>query len=106
MAKKRALVLGGNRFFGRHLTLALLADGYEVTLLNRGRIDDHLGESVNRMKVDRSNEADLTRALHGTSWDIVFDQICFTASEARAICNLLVGKTERVVFTSSQVFLP
>ena len=101
--KSRALVLGGNRFFGRHLVLALLEQGYEVTLLNRGRVDDHLGSRVERIQADRSKEADLKKVLSGgKSWDLVFDQICFTATEATAICEILRGKTGRMVFTSSQ----
>ena len=36
MTRGRALVLGGTRFVGRHLTDALLASGWEVTLFNRG----------------------------------------------------------------------
>ena len=102
MIQKRALVIGGNRFFGRHLTLSLLQSGYEVTLLNRGRHDDGLGQRVRRIKANRAERTELENALNGQTWDLVFDQVCFTAKDANTICELLDGRTERVLFTSSQ----
>ncbi len=102
MIQKRALVIGGNRFFGRHLTLSLLESGYDVTLLNRGRHDDGLGSQVRRIKANRLERSELETALKGQTWDLVFDQVCFTAKEALTICELLEGLTERVLFTSSQ----
>ena len=102
MNSKRALVIGGNRFFGRHLTLALLDAGYRVTLLTRGKYGDGLGDRVTRIRADRRDESSLGAALRGKTWGLVFDQICFNVNEARAICKILSGKTERVLFTSSQ----
>lgn len=99
---KRVLILGGNRFFGRHLALALVAEGHKVTLLNRGLSDDLLGQNVERLKVDRKNNVDFKKALMGRSWDFVFDQICYTASDAQLLCEILKGNTEKIIFTSSQ----
>jgi nucleoside-diphosphate-sugar epimerase len=100
--KKSALILGGNRFFGRHLALALLAEDYEVTLLNRGRMDDRLGSQVERFQADRRNEAELQKSLSGKNFDLVFDQICFSATDATSLCEMLKGRAKKVVFTSSQ----
>lgn len=97
--KKSALVLGGNRFFGRHLALALLEQDYEVTLLNRGRADDKLGKKVTRLQSDRRDPADLKRALTGKTWDLVFDQIGFTATDAKSLSEILKGQTERLIFS-------
>lgn len=102
MNKKRALIIGGNRFFGRHLAIELLESGYEVTLLNRGRHDDGFGQKVRRINADRKQRAELEAGLNNQTWDVVFDQICFTAGEATSICELLEGRTERILFTSSQ----
>lgn len=99
---KRVLILGGNRFFGRHLALALVSEGYNVTLLNRGRSDDLLDKSVQRIQVNRKDYDDFKKALMGRSWDLVFDQICYTATDAQFLCEILRGNTEKVIFTSSQ----
>lgn len=106
MSKEKALILGGNRFFGRHLALELIEAGVAVTLLNRGRHDDGLGDRIHRLHADRTNAEELRRALDGGTWDMVFDQICFTADEARNLCRLLKGRTRRIVFTSSQSVYP
>ncbi len=36
------------------------------------------------------------------NWDVVFDQICYEAPDARAICGILAGRVGHYVFTSSQ----
>ena len=73
-----------------------------MTLLNRGNVDDQLGTSVKRIRVDRQNSTALRDSLINLKWDFVFDQICFDAHEARVLCETLEGKTERLVFTSTQ----
>ncbi len=42
MKVKRVLVLGGTRFFGKHLVAALLQAGYDVTIATRGITEDSL----------------------------------------------------------------
>lgn len=102
MKKLKVLILGGNRFFGRHLARELVARGLDVTLLNRGRIDDGLDRTVARLKADRSNSDELSAVLGTKTWDIVFDQICFNGTDAAALAKILEGKTERLIFTSTQ----
>ncbi len=96
------LIIGGNRFFGRHLADELLKDGTTVTLLNRGKADDGFGNKVERLVADRANESSMTNALKSKSWDLVFDQVCYEAQEARSACRLFEGKTKRYVVTSSE----
>lgn len=98
----KALIIGGNRFFGRHLAMELLAEGIEVTLLNRGRLDDGIGERVKRIVADRNDNSAMRSALSGPVWDLVFDQVCYTAEEARNACALFEGKTKRFVLTSTE----
>lgn len=98
----KILVIGGNRFFGKKAAAQLVAAGHEVTLLNRQSQDDELGTSVRRIQCDRKNVAAMAKALENTKWDIVYDQVCFEASDARAACTLFQGKTPRYIFTSSQ----
>lgn len=96
------LILGGNRFFGLHLAKALLQEGHQVTLLNRGKTDDGLGQQVERIQVDRRERKKLEKAVEGKKWDIVFDQICYTATEAREACEVFAARATRYVATSSE----
>ena len=95
------LVIGGNRFFGRHLVRELLQTGARVTLFNRGSMDDGFGEQIERVKVDRKDRYALAEAARGKKWDLVFDQVCYSAGEARDACEVFEGKTDRYVVASS-----
>ncbi len=96
------LILGGNRFFGKKLAQRLVANGDDVTLLNRGNTDDTLGDSVRRITCDRSDAKKLSAALEGKKYDVVYDQICFDYSTAKQACEVFESKTDRFIFTSSQ----
>ena len=43
MKVKKVLVLGGTRFFGKHLVEALLQAGHDVTIATRGITEDSFG---------------------------------------------------------------
>lgn len=100
--KKKVLVLGGTRFFGKRLVeLLLRSQNNEVTLLTRGQTKDTFGDRVTRLTADRTDEAALERALNDTSWDIVYDNICYSAEEAAAAVRILAGRVKRYILTSS-----
>ena len=96
------LILGGNRFFGLHLAKTLLQEGHQITLLNRGKTDDGLGHQVERIQTDRRERRKLEKAVEGKKWDLVFDQICYTATEAREACEIFAARAGRYVVTSSE----
>jgi len=98
----KALVLGGNRFFGKRLVENLLNKNASVTLLNRGQRDDGFGNRVERIVLDRKNLDGTHPALANKTWDVVYDQICYDAVEAKVACDIFSGKTNRYIFTSSQ----
>lgn len=98
---RNILIIGGNRFFGRTLALRLLEQGDRVTLLNRGRIDDGLGSRVQRITLDRKQLSADHPELKGKYWDVIFDQVCFDAREARQACAVFQGRVGHYVFTST-----
>ena len=99
----RILLLGGNRFFGRKLARLLVEAGHDLTLLNRSGSADAASLGARHLRCDRQEAAALRVAMGSTqSWDVVFDQICFEAADARAICALLAGRVGHYVFTSSK----
>jgi nucleoside-diphosphate-sugar epimerase len=79
----KALIVGGNRFFGKKLAQQLVEAGHEVTLLNRGNIDDGLVSQVSRLKCDRQDRAGLRTAKGNSEWDVIIDQVCFSAKDAK-----------------------
>jgi nucleoside-diphosphate-sugar epimerase len=98
----RILVIGGTRFFGKRLVERLLSDGHAVTLLNRGLTPDPFGTRVERIQMDRSALHPDHPALSKKTWDIIYDQVCYDANEAKAACEAFQGQTSRYIFTSTQ----
>ena len=69
----KLLILGGTVFLGRHLTETALAQGHEVTLLNRGRHNAGLPGLFNRAQsLTGDRDGDMS-ALHGHHFDAVID---------------------------------
>lgn len=97
----KALVIGGNRFFGKRLVHQLLADGTQVTVLNRGNTVDDFGDRVQRIHLDRQTLRHDHPALEDFNWDIVYDQVCYDANEAQGACEAFHGRAGLYVFTSS-----
>jgi nucleoside-diphosphate-sugar epimerase len=84
----------------------LLKNDFSVTSLNRGQVDDGFINQITRLKVDRKNKEHLKEALKNSNWDLVIDNICFEARDARDLCDLLRDRTERLLVTSSQSIYP
>lgn len=105
LAGKRALVLGGSVFVGKHLVDALLASGASVAVLNRGRTPTTLGDDVERLVADRTDLGQLRSALAERDWDAVFDVSGFVmaagGSDFEGLLDLLDGHTGAYVYTSS-----
>jgi nucleoside-diphosphate-sugar epimerase len=101
----RALILGGSGFVGSRLVQALLREGAEVCLLNRGVTADQFGDRVERLVADRTNRVALQAALSARTWDAVYDVSGFVMAAGGAdiddLLNLLDGATQRYVYVSS-----
>jgi nucleoside-diphosphate-sugar epimerase len=95
------LVLGGTQFFGKRLVERLLHDGDKVTIATRGKTPDPFEDRVERLIIDREDRDSLEAAFKEKSWDIVYDQSCFSPLEAKNAAEALKGKVLRYIFTSS-----
>ena len=98
----KILVIGGNRFFGKKLVERLIKEDHSITLLNRGSIEDGFGDRVERIHCNRTDKEALQNALGQSSWDIVYDQVCFDYQTAKDACEVFAGKVSRYIYTSSQ----
>ena len=97
----RVLVLGGTRFVGKRLVHLLADQGHDVTVGSRGRTIASFPNNVQRLKLDRSSKDSMSTALQKSQWDIVYDQICFSADDASSAVEILAGKTARYILCSS-----
>jgi nucleoside-diphosphate-sugar epimerase len=100
------LIIGGTRNLGHLSALELLRVGHRVTVFNRGQPLDQLPSDVRRLHGDRSNPAQLAKALMGWSFDVVVDTTLYHGSDAQTITRLLDGRVGHYVFISTgQVYL-
>jgi nucleoside-diphosphate-sugar epimerase len=101
----RTLVLGGSVFVGKHTVEALLAGGHDVAVLNRGQTPSDLPDSVERLVADRTDIAQMRRALDGRDWDAVFDVSGFVmaagGSDIEGLLDLVDGHVGHFVYVSS-----
>lgn len=97
----KILVMGGTRFFGRHLVNSLIKEAHRVWVLTRGQQEDNFGARVQRLTADRRDRDSMTKALAGLEFDIVIDQICMTENEAAIACDILADHVQYYVMTST-----
>jgi len=99
VAMNEVCVIGGSRYFGKHLIQRLLAAGVGVTVLNRGSVPAPPGAT--HVVADRDDEAALNAALGSRRFDIVLDQVCYTSRQADIARRVFTGRTGRYVMTST-----
>jgi nucleoside-diphosphate-sugar epimerase len=102
MYLKSALILGGTQFVGKRLVQLLVDEGIEVTIATRGLTADPFGNQVSRLIINRENAKSLDQAFKDKSWDVVYDQTCYSSQEALDTLKALNGKVQKYIFTSSQ----
>ncbi|MBT2472398.1 reductase [Streptomyces sp. ISL-66] len=95
----KILVIGGSRYFGKGLVTLERDAGNEVTVLNRGSGPPPPG--VAHLVADRDDEQGLLAALGKRTFDVVFDQVCYTPWQASLARRAFAGRTGRYVMTST-----
>jgi nucleoside-diphosphate-sugar epimerase len=98
---KNILVIGGTRFFGKLLVQRLLMAGHRVTVATRGYAPDPFGDRIERIRVDRRNELAMRGAFRGASYDVVYDQMCYSPLDAAISVRTFAGRVGRYVMTST-----
>lgn len=89
---QNVLVIGGTRAMGTQLVKRLLELGNTVTIANRGRTPDSFGYSVNRIILDATNIESVKKALQGKQYDVVFDDVAYSAKNVKNILSNVVCK--------------
>lgn len=93
----KLLVIGGTRFYGRHLVEAAAARGDQITVFTRGQ-SGKVPAGVRHLIGDR--RSDLSVLAEGT-WDAVLDTCGFLPSEVERMAALLQGRVGTYAFVSS-----
>ncbi|MET9699476.1 NAD-dependent epimerase/dehydratase family protein [Streptomyces sp. NPDC006529] len=92
-------VIGGSRYFGKHLVKLERDAGNQVTVINRGSTGPLPGTT--RLVADRDDERQLREALGARTFDVVVDQVCYTPRQAALARRVFAGRTGRYVMTST-----
>lgn len=103
--RRKILVIGGTLFIGRNLVSRLVKEGHEVTILHRKPGHD-LGAKVREIVADRNDTAEITKAIGGKGFEVVFDNVYdwdrgTTAAQVEATARACGDKIHRYVFISS-----
>ena len=97
----RLLVLGGTHHVGRAVVETALAQGDEVTTLNRG-LTGRQPPGARTLHADRTDPAALASALGGESWDAVIDTWSGAPRVVADAAALLAGRVGHYGYVSSE----
>lgn len=95
----KILVIGGTRYFGKHLVRELLDQGHEVTIATRGLTPDVFGNEVERIRFNRTDRESVRSELSGREFDVAYDNINYSPYDTESILECI--QTQRYIFTSS-----
>ena len=99
---KNILVIGGTRHVGKLLVQKLVNAGHQVTIATRGRAPDPFGARIQRIRVDRRDEAAMRSAFAGIEgYDIVYDQMCYSPLDAAIAVRVFAGRVKRYIVAST-----
>ena len=96
----KALILGGTSFVGKETANLLVKGGNEVEVFSRRCPVDGLALDIRQHRGDRTVEMDLVR-MSTRTWDVIIDNLCYNAEDARKAVKVFGGRTGLYIFTSS-----
>lgn len=94
----RILIVGGTSFVGRALAWSAWHHGHRVTVLNRGRTESDLPETVEHLVGDRAGDLG---ALSGRDFDATIDVIAYRPIDVDRLADALGDRGGRHVQISS-----
>lgn len=81
------LVLGGTRFFGIPMVNKLISRGHQVTIATRGLTPDPFGNSVSRIRLDRSDKNSIARIFSGSRYELIIDKTAYSSNDIKRILD-------------------
>ena len=95
----KVLILGGTKFFGKSFALDMHKRGHEVCVFSHTHSND-LPKEIKQVLGERGSFKDLS-PLAQENWDIVLDNICFTAEQAQLAVDLFKNNIKHWLFVST-----
>jgi nucleoside-diphosphate-sugar epimerase len=92
--------MGGTRFIGVYLTKALVEQGHEVVLFNRGKKAAPV-EGIQQIHGDRQDIEQLTEKLRDEQFDVVYDNNGRELSDTKPLVELFKDRVKQFVYVSS-----
>jgi nucleoside-diphosphate-sugar epimerase len=96
----KALFIGGTGTISKSISIKLVADGWDLTLLNRGIRSENIPGAW-QIIGDITDEATVAEALRGKSYDVVVDFIAFVPDHINRDIRLFRDKARQFIFISS-----
>ena len=96
----RILIMGGTRFIGVYLTKALVEQGHEVVLFNRGKKAAPV-EGIQQIHGDRQQIEQLKEKLGQEQFDVIYDNNGRELSDTKPLVELFRDRVKQFVYVSS-----
>ncbi len=97
----KALFIGGTGTISSAISTALVKQGCELYLLNRGNNNDRIPAGAKILKADVNDESYVSELIKNLSFDVVADFIAFYPSQIERDIRLFAGKIKQYMFISS-----
>tara|TARA_Y100000590_G_scaffold470704_1_gene668025 strand:+ start:2423 stop:3280 length:858 start_codon:yes stop_codon:yes gene_type:complete len=97
------LVLGGNRFFGKEVLKKLLSKNHKVYLVNRCTRKNLSHKNLELICTDRKDLKKYYNLFDKIYFEKIFDNIAYSLNEVKLLINLLKGKFNHYILTSSSI---
>ena len=97
----KALLIGGTGQISMAITKKLVADGWEVWLLNRGNRNSNIPEGVHCVVAGINDEAAVLQGIEGMYFDCVCEFIGFVPEQVERDWRLFAGRTGQYIYISS-----
>jgi len=97
----KVLIIGGTKYFGRHLANDLIKNGHDLFIFSRGNQDFDFKPQVTHIVGDRNNNDELKTTLKHGPFDVIFDQVCMSGKNAQSACEIFKGACKRYIMTST-----
>lgn len=95
----KILVLGGTRYFGIPMVEELIRQGHDVTIATRQMKKDFFGDSVKRIRLERTDPVSMEKALKGKVFDVVYDKIAYCSNDIKYAMDVI--DCNKYIFMSS-----
>lgn len=97
----KALFIGGTGTISTSISQALVRQGHELYLLNRGTRRDRVPDGAHLLTADVNDESHIHTLIRDMEWDVVADFIAFEPSHVERDFRLFHGHTRQYIFISS-----